>query len=154
MNKQLNDFIALEAGKLGYTVIEVELKGRFGLSVEITLDKSGGVTLEECSRFNRTVSLWLEKSETGAKGYTVEVASPGLDRVLKNDTEFVWAVGKKIKINTDGNDEVGLFNEGKLKSADGKTLTLNLDSGEEIEIEKKNIVKAQLSPEIKKRAKT
>lgn len=154
MSKELNDFIALEAKNLGYTVLEVVFKGRSGLSVNIVLDKLGGITLQECSEFNRKVSLWPEKSDAAKKGYTVDVASPGLDRVLKSDLDFKWAVGKKVKINVAEGTEGGCFHEGELKSADGKTVIVYSDNGEDIEIERNSIVKAQLSPEIKKRAKT
>jgi ribosome maturation factor RimP len=148
MNKELKDFIVLEAKRLGYTVLEINLKGRAGLSVDITLDKSGGITLDECSEFNRTVSEWLDKSDAAVKGYTVDVASPGLDRVLRTDEDFQWAVGKKARVNVSDDAEGERFYEGEIRSVDSETLVIGVLSGEDAEIKRRYIVKAQLLPEI------
>ena len=148
MTKELNNFIIVEAGKLGYIVLEVALKGRSGLSVEITLDKEGGITLEECSNFNKTVSLWLDNSDAGQKGYTVDVASPGLDRVLKTDTDMTWAVGKRVKINVNPSEDGASFYEGILRSFTAGKAVISVTGKEDVEIEKRDIVKAQLSPDI------
>jgi ribosome maturation factor RimP len=146
--EELKDFVEKEACKLGFTVLEVSVKGRFGLAVEIILDKNGGITLEECSKFNLTVSSWLENSDVAGKGYTVDVASPGIDRVLKSDADFNWAVGKKVKINISPGEGVVDLCEGELRSYSSGKAVVVTGTDNEIEIHKKDIVKAQLSPDI------
>ncbi len=148
MNKELIDFIESEAKKLGYTVLEVSLKGKGGLSADIVLDKEGGITLEECSAFNRMVSLWLDKSAFSAKGYTVDVASPGLDRVLKSDKDFIWASGKNVRVAASAPEGGTASYEGELKLSGDRTLTIAMKNGNIVELDRKNIIKAQLSPEI------
>jgi ribosome maturation factor RimP len=149
MTKELNDFIIAQADRQGFTVLEVSFKGRSGLSVEITLDKpDGGITLEECSEFNRTVSSWLDKSDVSAKGFTVDVASPGLDRVLKSDADMSWAVGKRVKINVSPTEDGKNLYEGELKSFGEGKAVICVKDGENVAIEKKNIMKAQPSPDV------
>lgn len=148
VSRELNDFIAEEAAKLGYTLLEVSFKGRSGLSVEITLDKNGGITLEECSAFNRSVSSWLDTTTDRAKSYTVDVLSPGLDRVLKSDADLTWAVGRKVRVNVSSGDNAGNLYEGKLKSFNDGKVVITQANGEDRSIEKRDIIKAQLTPEI------
>ncbi|MFA6636657.1 MAG: hypothetical protein WCV56_06110 [Candidatus Omnitrophota bacterium] len=149
MTKGLNDFIIAAADKRGFTVLEVSFKGRSGLSVEITLDKpDGGITLEECSEFNRTVSSWLDKSDVSAKGFTVDVASPGLDRVLKTDADLSWAVGKRVKINVSPSEDGKHLYEGELRSFNEGKAVICIRDGEDVAVDKKNIMKAQLSPDV------
>ena len=60
--EKLIEFIKQEAEKPEYHLLDVSSRGGSGLFMEITLDKQGGITLDECSDFNRMVSAWMEKS--------------------------------------------------------------------------------------------
>ena len=146
--EKLTEFIKKEAEKAEYFLLEVSSRGGSGLFLDITLDKQGGITLDECSNFNRMVSVWMEKSEICGSSYTVDVASPGLDRVLKSDADFEWASGKKITVTTyEPVDEKRHF-EGKLLASGDSEITLEQGSGETVRLKRKNIAKAQLKVEI------
>jgi len=75
------------------------------------------------------------------------VTSPGLDRTLKADNDFVWAVGKKIKVSTykpfDGKN---VF-KGKLIGLGEGTIVIE-ENSVSIEIPRDMIAKAKLDPEI------
>jgi len=72
--------------------------GKFVL--RIVLDKEGGISMDECAKLNVQLNGILDKENTIADQYTLEVSSPGLDRRLKSDNDFTWAIGKKVKITT------------------------------------------------------
>ena len=82
-------------------VVDITYKRESGKFVlRIVLDKEGGITMDECAKLNVQLSDILEKENTIDDQYTLEVSSPGLDRRLKSDNDFTWAVGKKVKITT------------------------------------------------------
>jgi len=95
--KELLEPIAKERG---YFVVDVAYRregGRFVL--RIALDKQDGITVDECSRLNNELSELLDKEDAIAEHYLLEVSSPGLDRKLKTDRDFVWAIGKNVRVN-------------------------------------------------------
>ena len=84
-----------------YYIVEVTYRRegrRFVL--RILADKTGGITADECGWLNNELSEILDKENIIEEQYTIEVSSPGLDRKLEKDEDFVWAVGKKIKVTT------------------------------------------------------
>jgi len=140
------DFIANEAEKLGYYLVDVATKGGKRLSIEIEIDKKDGISLDECGRFNRVISHWIEEKKIFPQGYTFDVSSPGLDKRLETDGHFLWATGKPVHIVThepvNGRHEI----QGILSGYDVNSgvLTLELDGGRTIGLEKKKIARAKL----------
>ncbi len=68
--------------------------------VEIVADKeSGGITIDECSRINKDVFQKLEHVGILGEDFVVEVASPGLDRPLKTEKDFLRAKGWNVRIH-------------------------------------------------------
>ena len=61
------------------------------------VDKTGGVGIADCQRFSREMGDVLDVSGLIPEPYDLEVSSPGLDRELKSDREFAWAVGKEVR---------------------------------------------------------
>ena len=66
--------------------------------LRIYVDKSGGITLDDCARVSREIGDLIEVKDIFLQGYTLEVSSPGLNRPLKKEKDFERAVGKNIKI--------------------------------------------------------
>jgi len=56
----------------------------------------GGITLDECGRINRIISEYLESSKALGPDYSVEVHSPGLDRLLKKPADFSRVKGRLV----------------------------------------------------------
>ena len=142
--QELKDIIQKEADAAGYKVVDVTTRGGRGLFIEISLDKDGGISLDECGAFNRKISAWMDAAESYGEGNTIDVCSPGLDRALKSDSEFEWAVGKDVRVNTYepvGDDKII---EGRLAHVDGSdTITIEKE-GTPVVIERRNISKAKI----------
>lgn len=83
---------------LGYVLVGLQQfpQGRHSL-LRVYIDKPGGVTLEDCERVSRQVDAVLEV-ESSAEDYSLEVSSPGLDRVLFNEQQILEHLGKKVSI--------------------------------------------------------
>src|SRR5947208_13805503 len=61
------------------------------------VDKPGGAGIADCQRFSHEAGDVLDVSGLLTESYDLEVSSPGLDRELRKDREFVWAVGKDVR---------------------------------------------------------
>jgi ribosome maturation factor RimP len=85
----------------GMELIDLEFRkeGR-GWVLRIYMDKPGGVTLDDCADISRQLGDILEVEELVPHSYTLEVSSPGLDRPLKNERDFIKSLGKLIQLST------------------------------------------------------
>jgi ribosome maturation factor RimP len=94
MAQSLMDNMAFEL----VDVVFASERGRWVLRVYI--DKEGGVTLDDCARVSRELGTLVDVHEIIDHPYTLEVSSPGLDRPLKKEKDFLRAVGMRIKVKT------------------------------------------------------
>jgi ribosome maturation factor RimP len=126
---------------MGYELVDLELSGR-GL-MRVFMDQPDGISVEDCERVsNQLVRLFTVE---GVDYERLEVSSPGLDRVLKKEADFVRFSGQKaqikVRVPMEGRKNfVGIISELK----DGM-LQLDLD-GSLVTIELSNIDKARLVP--------
>ncbi len=80
--------------------IEFRREGRGGWVLRLYLDKDGGPNLGELTRVSRQLSDLLDVHEVTERSYTLEVSSPGINRLLKRPEHFSRYVGKKVRIRT------------------------------------------------------
>lgn len=135
---------------LGYELVGVELLGRGRRTLlRITIDKEGGITVDDCERLSREVEALLDVEDPVKSTYTLEVSSPGLDRPLKGIEDFRKNVGKLIRLATKEKVLNMNFFIGRLTEVGEDLITLRLDGGRTAEIALSNISKARLEVEIK-----
>lgn len=68
--------------------------------VRLYIDKPGGVTIDDCSFVSQMVGDILDVHDIPPVAYTLEVSSPGLDRPLYRDKDFLKYRGQNVKIKT------------------------------------------------------
>jgi ribosome maturation factor RimP len=85
--------------ELSLELIDVELvpSGRRWL-VRIYIDRPGGVAISDCERVSRDLERVLDVEDVIDHPYVLEVSSPGLTRLLKNEKDFERYQGRKCKI--------------------------------------------------------
>lgn len=66
------------------------------LVLRILVDKVGKITLGECALVNRKLGNLLAEKNIIASDYVLEVASPGLDRNLKTQRDFLRCINKEV----------------------------------------------------------
>lgn len=79
------------------------LRGPSGSVVRIVIDTCAGdgrVGIDECARVSREIETCLDAGDAVRPPYTLEVSSPGLDRVLGREKDFAAACGTEVKIET------------------------------------------------------
>jgi len=77
-------------------------QGRHTL-LRVFIDKSGGVNVEDCAEASRQVSSVLDVEDPIKDEYTLEVSSPGMDRILFRPEQYKLYLNSKLKIRLSGN---------------------------------------------------
>jgi ribosome maturation factor RimP len=141
-------FEALEplARGLGMSLIDLFLFRRKGrgdragtVQVKITAYKPGIMGVDDCSRLHRALLPRLELEFPGGDLY-LEVSSPGIDRLIRDGSEFVHYLGRGVKCyRRDISDWTG----GLLLSADETGIVLETGEGQ-IPVPYDSIAKAKL----------
>ena len=83
--------------RLGFELVELEYgAGRAHGVVRLFIDSPAGISVEDCSRVSREVSALLDVTDPIPTSYTLEVSSPGFDRVLRTRAHFGRFVGSRV----------------------------------------------------------
>ena len=126
---------------LGYELVDLEVTGR-GL-MRVLMDKPAGISVEDCELVsNQLTRLFLVE---GVNFDRLEVSSPGLDRPIKKEADFVRFCGQKAQLRlrmplAGRKNFVGI-----LGTVENGILQLDVD-GNQLAIELSNIDKARLVP--------
>lgn len=112
--------------------------------LRIFIDKEGGVSINDCELVSRFLETKLENDDFIEQAYILEVSSPGLDRVLKKDTEFVKYKGRIVDIKLyKPIDKVKNF-QGELIGLLGDDIVINIE-GKEMKFNKKDVSTCRLA---------
>jgi ribosome maturation factor RimP len=126
---------------LGFELVDLEVSGR-GL-MRVLMDKPAGITVDDCELVsNQLTRLFLVE---GVNFDRLEVSSPGLDRPLNKDEDFVRFSGQKAQLKlrmpiAGRKNFVGI-----LGAVENGILQFDVD-GNQVVIELSNIDKARLVP--------
>ena len=146
--KKVREILDPIAEERKYLVVDVTYKREGGkLALRILVDKEGGIAMDECVRLNNDLSEILDKEDTIAGEYVLEVSSPGLDRKLKKNEDFIWAIGKNVKVTTYAPIDGKNVFTGKLLGLGEGTVVLD-ESGVSTEIPREKIANAKLEAQI------
>lgn len=67
--------------------------------IRVTLDRlDGPVTLQDCEKVSRRLSLSLDAEDAVPHAYELEVSSPGVERPLRGSRDFVRFRGRKVHV--------------------------------------------------------
>ena len=140
----------IEPGLLadGLELVDVEFKkeGKNWI-LRIYIDREGGVTLSDCQKVSRLAGDLIEVEEAIEPVYTLEVSSPGLNRVLKKEKDFLKYSGKKINVQCHAPMDGRKKFTGILKDFIDQSIHLEVD-GQHFTIPLNLVAKANLVIEI------
>ena len=110
-------------------LLEVELVKEFGaLILRFTIDKVGGIDIDDTTLISEKVGLILDEIDPIDKEYYLEVSSVGLERELRNIDEIKANIGKNINVKTYEKLTVGKISqkefEGTLLSCEDNLITM------------------------------
>jgi ribosome maturation factor RimP len=117
-----------------------------GWVLRLTIDKEGGVTLDDCGRISQEVGRELDVEDFISVPYILEVSSPGLTRPLRTEKDFIKQCNRLIKLRTvDPINNRQQFKGRLLEVRDGQ-IELEMEEGI-VQIPLANIAKANLEIE-------
>ena len=112
--------------------------------LRIFIDKKDGVSIDDCVDLTHAVSKPLDEADPIAQNYMLEISSPGVERELKRDSHFESFIGFPVMMRTIRPiDGVRDFN-GTLKAYENKKITVALQDGSDITLDKKDTVYVKL----------
>lgn len=94
--------------------------------LRVFIDKDNGVDIEECGLVSEKLSEKLDEIDPIPYNYFLEVSSPGAERPLKKDKDFVKAIGKNVFIKTYEQIDGEKTFEGKLTDYNNEQLTIEM----------------------------
>ena len=148
LRDQLGELLAPVVAGLGYELWELEFAPRAGGGVlRLYIDSDVGISLEDCERVSRAVSETLDAADPIPGHYTLEVSSPGLDRVLRTQDHFARFAGERVKLEMMQPVEGRKRFAGRLARVGRGEITLEFEGGA-ITLPIEDIHKARLAPEM------
>jgi ribosome maturation factor RimP len=78
-------------------------RGRPAWDLKVTIDTTQGdgrVPVDRCAAVSREIETNLDAADAIPGAYRLEVSSPGLDRMLAREKDFVAACGREVKLET------------------------------------------------------
>jgi ribosome maturation factor RimP len=137
------------AMRLGLEVVDVELVGAGRHQIlRVLVDQEGGAGVEDCARMSEVLSRELDLYDLLAGSYTLEVASPGLDRPLRRPSDFVRFSGRTVAVTVAAPIEGQRRFRGRLLGLVDGRVALRLEDGREIRLAPDEITLARLVVEL------
>jgi len=144
LKEKLNGIIQNYFDQCDYEFIDLKLHSTQSIiRFEIITDRfNGGITIDECTRINHEINQKLEEDGHMEDNFVIEVNSPGIDRLLKEENDFHRVVGRKVCFYLDDAIENKKEIEGIIKSVNSKEVVIE-SKKRIIEIPLESIQKAE-----------
>ena len=145
---QLGDLLEPGITAMGYELVGVEFQtgGKGGGLLRVYIDKEAGISAEDCQKVSYQVSGVLDVEDPIPGHYTLEISSPGLDRMLFRKQDFERFAGRQIKLRTAYPVEGQRKFKGQLIGLQGEDVIFRQDDME-ISLPFDQIEQARLVPE-------
>jgi ribosome maturation factor RimP len=132
---------------LGYELWELEYVTRPGGLLRLYIDSSAGIGLDDCERVSRAVSAAMDHVDPIVGAYTLEVSSPGLDRVLRTQRHFAHCIDALVRVELATPLNGRKRFSGRLVDMQAGQITLQIDDGR-VDLPIESIHKARVVPEV------
>lgn len=165
LRERLIECIEPAVQDLGYELVDIEYApGRSQAMLRVYIDWPGGVApegvgheadedrsfegigVEDCERVSRALSDLMDAEDPIPVAYTLEVSSPGLDRILRTPAHFARFAGQRVHVELAWPRSGRKRYTGLMSVVDDKGIELEVD-GEPVTFKLDEIAKARLSPD-------
>jgi ribosome maturation factor RimP len=99
--RRIEDIVAPTIVGMGFELVRVAMS-RGGGTVQIMIEPAGGgpMDVEACANVSRALSAVLDVEDPIPGAYTLEVSSPGIDRPLTREKDYVRWSGHLARMET------------------------------------------------------
>lgn len=147
ITEQIEAIIQPVLDDLNFELVDIEFtkegKDHF---LRISIDKEGGVDLNDCTLASEKISEVMDEEDPIEQMYYLDVASPGAERPIKDDKAFKNAVDQPIFVSLYAPVEGGKEWLGILKSVTDETIEMEVQiksKKKKVEIPRNKIAKAR-----------
>ena len=145
MRERLIGLIEPVLGGRGYELVELEYSpGHSRAQVRLFIDTPAGVGVEDCAQVSREVSALLDAADPIPGAYSLEVSSPGFDRVLRTPAHFERFVGARVWVELQAPRAGRRRYTGTLVGVEAQGIALEVDR-ERVALKFSEIGKARLA---------
>ena len=139
LEKKIEDLVKPIIENLGYKVYDViyQKEGKDNY-LRIFIDSDKGIDLNDCEKVNDSVNDILDEKDYIKAQYYLEVSSPGVERNLRRDEQFMDSINKNIEVHLYNNINNNKIITGILNECNDNNIVVN-----NIKIEKSNIASAK-----------
>ena len=129
----------------GVELVTVDyLRESRGWVLRVYVDTPEGVTIDHCARLSRQLGDLLDVKDIVPHPYTLEVSSPGLNRILKKEKDFITYCGETITVKTSEPVCQRRHFQGTLTGCREGSITMSVD-GHPVTIPLSRIAKAHIN---------
>lgn len=133
--EHIEDLVAQEVEKIiaptKLELVDVEYVRERNWYLRVFIDKEGGVDLEDCQSVSEKLSKILDEKDPISDNYLLEVSSPGLDRVLRKEKDFIRYAGRTVDIHFFKPHDGTKLMVAEIVKKEGTLLTVQKDGKEE-----------------------
>lgn len=145
IEEKIENAISPSLDDLGYEIVRIKYFRSEDRTLQIMIDtKSGGVTVEDCSKVSRVVSAIMDVEDFISEHYNLEVSSPGVNRPLTRLKDFSRFENKKIQLKLRDLHEGSRNFRGTIVKTEGNNITVLLEDSNDLEVDFENIESAYL----------
>jgi ribosome maturation factor RimP len=144
--QQLEALLAPSVIALGLRIwgIEYLAQGKRSL-LRVYIDGDDGVTVDDCERVSKQVSDLLDVEDVLAASYTLEVSSPGMDRLLFKPEQYAESIGETVDVRLNYPFEGRRRFVGSLNGLENDELVVQVEDSEYL-IPLNNVQRARIVP--------
>lgn len=138
--QQTEELLLPILGRMNFELVDVEyVKEGGSYYLRAYIDKEGGITVNDCEAVAREMNPLLDERDFIEDSYIFEVSSPGLDRPLKKEKDFVRNKGKEVEIRTYRTIDHSKEFYGELLEWDKETVVIMDNDGQRLVFQRKDI---------------
>ena len=127
-DQQIADMLQPTVVALGYQLWGVEYtpQGKHSI-VRVFIDSPAGISVDDCANVSGQVSSILDVEDPITGEYTLEISSPGMDRLLFKLEQYPVYVGETVELRLRSAFEGRRKFKGILKGIEGDEVVIQID---------------------------
>ena len=147
-DQQITQLLETTVEAMGFELWGVEYlsQGRHSV-LRVYIDADNGITVDDCAAVSGQIGSVLDVEDPITGEYTLEVSSPGMDRLLFKLEQFALFVGQMIELRLRVAYEGRRKFKGILKGVEGEDVVVQVDDHEYL-LPYSTIEKARILPEV------
>lgn len=143
--RRIEEIVSPTIVGLGFELVRVAMS-RGGGTLQIMIEPADGrpMDVEDCATLSRALSAVLDVEDPISSAYTLEVSSPGIDRPLTREKDYIRWAGHVARVETTEPIDGRRRFKGTLLGLEAGTVKLKLDDGQEAHVPLSAVSRAKL----------